>query len=272
MPRYSAPDNLWTLLQTNSTRGLAVKLGVDRRTIQRWKNQGQQPVPKNEKLLAHEAAADRTIYRRRARAQGLPYKALPVALFSKRNQVGEEVSLDEFVKLKARSKTNPKFASDRFHAFTFKHIVSTGLLKREKDESRDAFRERLRKAGRKYYRTRTVRKYFRYQYARTFQYDVQRAPDYAIIALMLAHRGEGRVFSIVYLVLDDYLKDDGTAIEKGSHSATAYDQLDSLQFNTPEKIQHFLNGLRDEKMVRHGQENRVRRRLVMLRLSDTDKR
>ena len=210
MAKYSAPDNLWTLLQTNSTRGLAVKLGVDRRTIQRWKNQGQQPIPKNEKLLAHEAGRDRTAARSiaRSRYQHTPYKRLAVQLPTLRGYVGEEVTADEFVKLKARSKAEPRFRFDTF--------------KIAKD-----------KRGKKHY--------FRYQPSGTFQYDVQRARLADVASAMFAHRGENRSFSISYQITVPYQLADGTSIEKGTRSALSYRLLDVPSFDSPQKILAFLN-------------------------------
>lgn len=225
--KYSAPDNLWTLLQTWSTRGLAAKLGVDRRTIQRWKNQGQKPVPKNEKLLTREAAASRRGWRQiaRSRYQHTPFKKLAVQLPTLRGYVPEELKdAAEFEKLKARAKADPKYRFDRFRT------------------ARD-------KRGRKHY--------FRYQSSGSFQYDVQRAPDSALVAALMAHRGENRYFSISYRVTKPYQKDNGDEVVIGSHGATAYESLDASQFDTPEKIQDFLN------------RQRAGRRYLTIRITDT---
>jgi len=211
MAKYSAPDNLWTLLQTNSTRGLAVKLGVDRRTIQRWKNQGQQPISKNEKLLAHEAGRDRTAARSiaRSRYQHTPYKRLAVQLPTLRGYVGEEVKdAAEFARLKARAKAEPRF---RF----------------------DTFRSVKDKRGKKHY--------FRYQPSGTFQYDVQRARLADVASAMFAHRKENRSFSISYQITVPYQLADGTSIEKGTRSALSYRLLDLPSFDSPQKILAFLN-------------------------------
>ena len=221
----SAADDIWTLYQTLTVRDIAKKLGVDRRTVQRWKNQGMEPKAPRRVVIAQEADFRRKNFIKTAKTkrEHLPFKKLSVPLKAERGYPASEVSKEDFEKLKARSKTDPKFKYD--------------LFRTKKD-----------KKGRRHY--------FRYQPANTFTYDVRRARDADIVAAILAHRGEGRNISLVYVVTQEYETDDGRIIKVGTHNASPYARLDQKRYSTPEGIAKLLADWRNG------------RRIIFVRLTD----
>lgn len=214
----SAQDDIWTMFQTLTVRDIAKRLNVDRRTVQRWKNQGMQPKAPRRVEIYQAAKVERRQFVKTARTkhEHLPVKKLAVPLKAVRSYPGSEVTEADFKMMKARSKTDPKFKYD--------------LFKTKKDK-------------------KGVRHYFRYQPAGTFMYDVRRARDQDIVALILAHRGEGRNISAVYVVTREYEKDDGTIVKVGTHNASPYARLDSAQFSTAEGIKKFLSDWRSGRRI-----------------------
>ena len=217
-PATTAADDIWTLYQTLTVRDIAKRLGVDRRTVQRWKNQGMEPKAPRRVEIQQVAKVQRREFVKLAKTkrEHLPVKKLRVPIPAQRGYGGAEVSADEFEKMKARSKTDAKFKYD--------------LFRTKKD-----------KKGKRHY--------FRYQPSNTITYDIRRARDQDIIALIQAHRGEGRSINFVYRVTHEYETDSGETIKRGRHNASPYVRLDMKRFSTPEGIEKFLAEWRSGKQI-----------------------
>lgn len=219
-----ARSAVWTLFQTMTVRDIAKKLGKDRRTIQRWKNQGQKPLPKNAAQLETETKRREKEYRRMARTkrEHIPLKKnIPVTLPFSRGYTGQEVNKEQYEELKRRAKIEPRRKFDRFQT--------------QKDK-----RKKIH--------------YFWYQPSNTFQFDIRKATLEDIARTMLAYQGEGRQFSIAYVVTKPYRASGGVEVKKGTRSALAYARLD--EFPDENALLQFLN------------KNSAGRRFLTLRLTD----
>lgn len=199
-------DDIWTLFQTMSVRDIAKKLGKDRRTIQRWKNQGQQPLPENKKILHREAVAARKGFRELAKSKREHYepKPLPVPLFGKRQYVKTEVNAKRFAELQEKKKTDPRMKFDEFRKF--------------KDKRK---------------RTR----YVHYQDAGAVVFDARRARETDLLNLIKAYRGQGASLIIIRRLRKDSVTLDGRVIaRKGERVGSRLYNLDSGFFESDERI------------------------------------
>lgn len=205
MPRRSKPvDDVWTVHQTDTVRDIAKRLGVDRRTVQRWKNQGQIPIPRNEKNLHDFASARRRQARAFARSprERLGVKPLDVPLFGRRQYVTEEV------------KPTRKVSENR--------------------KAWEAERNRSRALGRVYdrfYKRRDARgrtRFYRQQDGGAVTFDLRRARESDIRALLESFKGQERAIVMIHALLRPYPRKDGPVLPTGTHLASRPESLDGL--------------------------------------------
>lgn len=198
MPRYSAPDNLWTLLQTRTVRDTAKFLGVDRRTVQRWKNQGVTPIPVNREKLNVAANKTRRQINRLPKAEQFPRpaKSLAVPMIGKRRYRSEKVTKEKWEELKNRAAIDPRFKFDRF-------------------------RKRKNKKTKKW-------EYFREQDTGAVVFDATGVRMTDVAALLLSYRGHRYIVNFLYLVTRAYDAPGGLKIARGTHSASPFLMLDEI--------------------------------------------
>ena len=202
--KVSPVDDVWALFQTLTVRDIAKKLHVDRRTVQRWKNQGQQPIVPNQKKLHREAQSRRERIRDygksgRERWQVAP---LPVQLMGKRQYVTEEIKPTRSVKENKKA-----WEAERARSLEAKRI-------------HDRFYKRKDRKG----RTR----FYRAQDAQAVVFDTRRARESDILALLRTYQGEGRAVVMVHALTKEYKMKDGTILPAGTHMGSRPESLDGL--------------------------------------------
>lgn len=205
MARRTQPvDDVWALFQTRTVRDIAKSLKVDRRTVQRWKNQGQVPVERNDSRLHKLAAHDRRQFREYARrpTQRLGIPPLDVFLFGKRQYVTEEI------------KPSRKIADNRA-AWNAERARS-----RELGRVYDRFYKRKDKRG----RTR----FFRQQDGGAVVFDTRRARESDLLTMLRSFQGEGRAIVLVHALTKEYKMKDGTLLPVGTHMGSRPEALDGL--------------------------------------------
>lgn len=208
--KISAREQVWTMFQAMTVRDIAKKLGVDRRTVQRWKNQDQQPKPQNEKKIAREASAVRRGTREIARSKREHYEPpkTTVPVRGKRQYVGAEVTKERFEELQRLKKT------DRRHQY-------------------DLFRRLKDKRGKTHY--------FHYQDAGAVVFDVRRIREVDALNLVKSYRGSGASLVIIRRLKKDSVTTDGRVIaKKGEHVGSRLYSLDSGIFSDDERIMKII--------------------------------
>lgn len=204
MARRTKPvDDVWALYQTRTVRQIAKELRVDRRTVQRWKNQGMQPTgPRDERLRVAASRLRRQAgeYARRKDQHFTPPK-VAVPLFGRRQYVTEE--------------------------------VKPARTARENRQAWEAEKARSKALGRIYDRfyARRVKgrtRFFRAQDAGAVVFDLRKSRFSDIESVMLAYQGEGRAFVMIHALRREYKMKDGTLMPKGSHLGSAPQLLDDL--------------------------------------------
>jgi transposase len=208
MPRKTSPvDDIWALFQTRTVRDIARKLRVDRRTVQRWKNQGQQPIKTNERKIHVAASRDRTQMRALARSprerQGVAPLAVP--LFGKRQYVTEEI------------KPTRSVAENR------------KAWEAERVRSREAKRVYDRFYKRKDARGRT--RFYRSQDGRAVTFDLRRAREADILTLLKSFKGQERAIVMIHALTKPYERKTGEILPKGAHLASVPESLDALDLD-----------------------------------------
>jgi transposase len=209
-PKIPASEQVWTLFQTMTVRDIAKKLKVDRRTVQRWKNQGQQPKPINEKKITREATIVRRGTREIARSKREHYEPpkTTVPVRGKRQYVGAEVTKERFEELQRLKKT------DKRHQY-------------------DLFRRLKDKRGKTHY--------FHYQDAGAVVFDVRRLRETDMLNLVKGYRGSGASLIIIRRLKKDSVTVDGRVIaKKGEHVGSRLYSLDSGIFSSDERIMRLI--------------------------------
>lgn len=221
--KYSLTDDLWTLLQTRSVRDVAKKFGVDRRTVQRWKNQGQEPKQTNERKIVKLASHDRRQIREFATSKREHWQAkpLPVPLMGKRQYATEEV----------RPTRNSK--------------ENRAAWQKEKARSKELGRKFDRFFAKKDKKGKT--RYYRAQDAGAVVFDLRRARLSDILNLIKSYRGESRGLVMVHRITkwsERSPKAGVTAdwIEKhrGVHMGSRPEFIDTRQFSDDAGILDFI--------------------------------
>lgn len=202
--KFSPVDQIWTLFQTDTVRRIAKRLGVDRRTVQRWKNQGQQPIRSNERKIHKAASRDRRQLREFARRphERLGLAPLAVPLFGKRQYVTEEI------------KPSRKVAENR--------------------KAWEAERERSRAEKRiydRFYKRRDARgrtRFYRSQDGRAVTFDLRAARESDIAALLNSFKGQERAIVLIHALTRPYEQKTGIVLPTGTHLASRPESLDAL--------------------------------------------
>jgi len=205
MSRKTSPvDDVWALYQTRTVRDIAKKLHVDRRTVQRWKNQGQQPIEKNARKIHVAVSRIRTQMRQLARSprerQGVA--PLSVPLFGRRQYVTEEVKPTRSVRENRKA------------------------WEIERERSRVAKRVHDRFFKRKDKRGRT--RFYRSQDGHAVTFDLRRAREADILALLKSYKGQERAIVMIHALLKSYERKTGEILPKGAHLASVPESLDAL--------------------------------------------
>ena len=205
MAQRSKPvDDVWALFQTLTVRDIAKRLRVDRRTVQRWKNQGQQPIPVNREKI-HQAAQSRRVRIRdlgRSKREHWRVAPLPVQMMAKRQYVTEEI------------KPSRKVLENQ------KAWEAARSRSRELKRVYDRFYKRRDKRG----RTR----FFRAQDAGAVVFDTRRARESDLISMLRSFQGQGRAIVLVHALTKEYKMKDGTILPAGTHMGSIPEALDGL--------------------------------------------
>lgn len=218
-PRTTPQDDIYALIQTRTVRDVARLLKVDRRTVQRWKNQGQQPKQDTRARLYKAASRDRSEIRAEGKRSGERWKepaSLPVPLMGKRQYVTEEI------------KPSRKQKENR------------AAWEKEKQRSKEKGRVHDRFYSVKDKKTGRTR-YYRAQDGGAVVFDARRARDVDIAAMVAAYRGQKLGIVLVHVLTKEYKMKDGTVLPKGAHLGSRPESLDQAQFATPEGIKKFID-------------------------------
>ena len=208
MARRAQPvDDVWALYQTLTVRDIAKKLHVDRRTVQRWKNQGQEPIPLNARNIHREAQSRRERIRDLGRSKRERWKVAPllVQMMAKRQYVTEEI------------KPSRKVADNRA-AWELERARS-----RELKRVYDRFYKRRDKRG----RTR----FYRQQDGGAVVFDTRRARESDLIRLLESFQGQNRAIVLVHALTKEYKMKDGTILAPGTHMGSRPEALDGLDLD-----------------------------------------
>lgn len=201
---FSARENVWQLYQTRTISEIAKLLKVDRRTVQRWKNQDRKPSDKLEKKLTRAASREREERQAYNKQSGEDFKLpnVPVLPFGKRRFLKDKLSEKEF---KERERVHKK------------------IPKRER--SRDRFVKETVKDKRGKKKT----EYYRMVDSRSVRFDVRRMTEGEIATFLWGLRGQERSFVILHKLPPGTPDYDGQIYKKTVQKASRPEFVDGFK-------------------------------------------